>query len=113
MHSRTVIENQAPAKPRSFSQRSWGFLRLYLPEDWADDAARRATCHVPPEVKFQEKWRIVLDLLDRSLPGLPHGGIVGDDEFGRAAKFRAACGSGQAIRAHLVKQSGPTWVTST
>ena len=24
-----------------------------------------------------------------------------------------AAGSGQAIRAHLVKQSGPTWVTST
>jgi SRSO17 transposase len=64
--------------------------RLYLPEDWADDAARRATCPVPPEVKFQEKWRSALDLLDRSLPGLPHGGIVGDDEFGRVAEFRAA-----------------------
>jgi SRSO17 transposase len=64
--------------------------RLYLPEDWADDTARRATCHVPPEVRFQEKWRIALDLLDRSLPGLPHGWIVGDDELGRAAEFRAA-----------------------
>ena len=64
--------------------------RLYVPEDWADDAARRENCHVPPEVKFQEKWRIALDLLDRSLPGLPHGWIVGDDEFGRAAEFRAA-----------------------
>ena len=64
--------------------------RLYLPEDWADDEARREKCHVPPEVKFQEKWRIALDLLDRSLPGLPHGWIVGDDEFGRAAEFRAA-----------------------
>jgi SRSO17 transposase len=29
-----------------------------------------------------------LDLLDRSLPGLPHGWITGDDEFGRSAKFR-------------------------
>jgi SRSO17 transposase len=63
--------------------------RLYLPEDWADDPARREKCHVPPGVEFQEKWRIALDLLDRSLPGLPHGGIVGDDEFGRAAAFRA------------------------
>ena len=50
--------------------------------------ARNATSR--PEVKFQEKWRIALDLLDRSLPGLPHGWIVGDDEFGRAAEFRAA-----------------------
>jgi SRSO17 transposase len=64
--------------------------RLSLPEDWADDEARRAKCHVPPEVQFQEKWRLALDLLERSLPGLPHGWIVGDDESGRAADFRAA-----------------------
>jgi SRSO17 transposase len=64
--------------------------RLYLPEEWANDAARRAKCHVPPAVRFQEKWRIALDLLDRSLPGLPHGWVTGDDDFGRAADFRAA-----------------------
>ena len=64
--------------------------RLYLPEDWAGDAARREKCHVPPGVEFQEKWQIALDLLDRSLPGLPHGWITGDDEFGRPAEFRAA-----------------------
>ena len=64
--------------------------RLYLPEDWAGDAARREKCHVPPGVEFQEKWRIALDLLDRSLVGLPHGWITGDDEFGRPAEFRAA-----------------------
>ena len=63
--------------------------RLYLPEDWAADEARRAKCHVPPAIEFQEKWRIALDLLDRSLPGLPHGWIAGDDEFGRSAEFRA------------------------
>ena len=64
--------------------------RLYLPEDWADDEARREKCHVPEEVEFQETWRIALDLLDRSLPGLPHGWIAGDDELGRASEFRAA-----------------------
>jgi SRSO17 transposase len=64
--------------------------RLYLPEGWAADAARRDKCHVPAEVQFREKWRIALDLLDRSLPGLPHGWITGDDEFGRATEFRAA-----------------------
>jgi SRSO17 transposase len=63
--------------------------RLYLPEDWADDAARRAKCHVPAGVQFQEKWQIALDLLDRSLPGLRHGWITGDDDFGRASEFRA------------------------
>jgi SRSO17 transposase len=64
--------------------------RLYLPKDWAGDKARREKCHVPREVKFQEKWQIALDLLGRSLPGLPHGWIVGDDELGRPAAFRAA-----------------------
>jgi SRSO17 transposase len=63
--------------------------RLYLPEDWAEDQARREKCHVPPGVEFQEKWQIALDLLDRSLPGLPHGWVTGDDEFGRASEFRA------------------------
>lgn len=64
--------------------------RLYLPKDWANDRARRRKCHVPKTVKFQEKWQIALDLLDRSLPGLPHGWIVGDDELGRPTEFRAA-----------------------
>jgi SRSO17 transposase len=64
--------------------------RLDLPKDWAEDSARREKCHVPPEIEFREKWPIALDLLDRSLPDLPHGWIVGDDEFGRVSAFRAA-----------------------
>jgi SRSO17 transposase len=63
--------------------------RLYLPEDWTLDAARREKCHVPAAVAFQEKWRIAADLLERCGPGLPHGWVVGDDEFGRPAHFRA------------------------
>jgi SRSO17 transposase len=64
--------------------------RLYLPSEWAGDESRREKCHVPIDVKFREKWQIALDLLDRSLPGLPHGWIAGDDELGRPAEFRAA-----------------------
>jgi SRSO17 transposase len=62
--------------------------RLYLPEDWAGDAARREKCHVPEGVVFQEKWRIAAELLERCGPVLPHGWVVGDDEFGRPAHFR-------------------------
>jgi SRSO17 transposase len=63
--------------------------QLYLPEDWAKDKVRRQECHVPPKIKFQEKWQIALDLLGRSLLDLPHGWIAGDDEFGRVSQFRA------------------------
>ena len=62
--------------------------QLYLPEDWAGDAARRAKSHVPEAVVFQERWRIAQALLRRCM-GLPHGWITGDDEFGRPAHFRA------------------------
>ena len=63
--------------------------RLYLPQQWADDRPRRKKCHVPKKIKFQEKWRIALDLLDRSRKELPHGWVAGDDEFGRVLAFRA------------------------
>jgi SRSO17 transposase len=63
--------------------------RLYLPRDWAEDAARRAQAQVPEAMVFQENWRIGLDLLDRSGPGLPFGWVAADDEFGRCAAFRA------------------------
>jgi SRSO17 transposase len=63
--------------------------RLYLPKDWAKDAKRRAKCFVPKTVKFQEKWRIALDLLKRSRK-MPHAWVTADDEFGRVIEFRTA-----------------------
>lgn len=61
--------------------------RLYLPKEWAADSARRKKCHVPPEVRFREKWRIGLDLLDRSRH-VPHGWVTSDEEAGRVSTFR-------------------------
>jgi SRSO17 transposase len=63
--------------------------QLYLPRDWAADRKRRQATHVPEGVTFQESWRIGLDLLDRSRADVPFGWVAGDDEFGRAAAFRA------------------------
>jgi SRSO17 transposase len=63
--------------------------RLYLPKDWAADTARRAKCHIPEEIEFREGWRLAAELIERSGPGLPHAWVVGDDEFGRPARFRA------------------------
>jgi SRSO17 transposase len=63
--------------------------RLYLPPERAADAKHRQKTYVPEEVTFQEGWRIGLDLVRSSGRALPHGWVVGDDEFGRASDFRA------------------------
>jgi SRSO17 transposase len=63
--------------------------RLYLPQDWAADRKRRAKCHVPEDITFQEPWRIGLELVARSGPDLPHAWVAADDEFGRVTDFRA------------------------
>jgi SRSO17 transposase len=63
--------------------------RLYLPKEWAADKKRRDKCHVPKTVKFQEKWRIALDQIDRCRADLPHGWVAADDAFGRVLAFRA------------------------
>jgi SRSO17 transposase len=63
--------------------------RLYLPKDWATDKARRAECHVPGSVRFQERWRMGLNMIDAHRQQVPHRWVVADDEFGRVQAFRA------------------------
>jgi SRSO17 transposase len=63
--------------------------RLYLPKDWANDPDRREAAHVPEDVVYRKVWEIADDLLKKDGPDVPHGWVVGDDEFGRASDFRA------------------------
>jgi SRSO17 transposase len=64
-------------------------LRLFLPEAWAADAARRAKVGVPETVPSRPKWRIALDELDRvRAAGARFGCTVADAEYGKAAAFR-------------------------
>jgi SRSO17 transposase len=63
---------------------------LYLPREWAADHRRRRQAHVPPAVRFRERWRIGLGMVERAGAALPFGWVAGDDEFGRASAFRAA-----------------------
>ena len=63
--------------------------RLYLTESWAKDKKRRKQCHVPAKVKYQPKWQIGLELIERSRD-VPHAWVTADDEFGRVAEFREA-----------------------
>src|SRR5690348_9058642 len=68
-------------------------LRLFLPEDWCADAARRAAAGVPEAVGYRPKWRIALDEIDRVLAaGARFGAVLADAEYGKAGEFRAGLG---------------------
>src|SRR3954462_4681111 len=64
--------------------------RLFLPEDWAADADRRAAVGVPEAVGHRPTGKIALDEIDRVLAaGARFGAVLADAEYGRAAEFRA------------------------
>jgi SRSO17 transposase len=69
--------------------------RLFLPLERAADVPHRQKTYVPEEVTFQEKWRLGLAQVRVAGVTLPHGWVVGDDEFGRATAFRAQLRSDQ------------------
>jgi SRSO17 transposase len=62
--------------------------RLYLPEEWAKDRARRKVAGVPKEVKFQTRHQLALEMLREHGESLPHAWVAGDDEMGRNSLFR-------------------------
>jgi SRSO17 transposase len=63
--------------------------RLYLPEAWAADPARRATAGVPEEVEFRTKPAIALEQIGRALAdGVPPGVVVTDAGYGNDTEFR-------------------------
>jgi SRSO17 transposase len=62
--------------------------RLDLPKDGTKDRARRREAGVPKEIKFRTRHQLALEMLDECGNHLPHSGIAGDDERGRASKFR-------------------------
>jgi SRSO17 transposase len=63
--------------------------RLYLPELWAQDTARRRVARVPDEIKFQKKWQIVLEEIDRLVAdGVPIAPMVMDAGYGTTTELR-------------------------
>jgi SRSO17 transposase len=64
--------------------------RLYLPKDWAGDAARRDIAGVPDDVCFQTKPEIALQLLRQALAdGVPPAPVGMDPAYGNDSKLRA------------------------
>ena len=64
--------------------------RLYLPQAWADDPARRKVAKVPAEVSFQTKPQIALDQIKVAKAlGVSPGVILADAGYGADGDFRA------------------------
>lgn len=63
--------------------------RLFLPEKWASDLARRRKAKVPDDIVFQSKPEIALDQIRAALEqDVPRGIVLADAGYGSGAEFR-------------------------
>ncbi|RCX06862.1 IS701 family transposase [Extensimonas vulgaris] len=63
--------------------------RLYLPETWTSDPARRAKAGVPETLAFATKTDIALAQVEQALAeGVPRGVVLADPAYGDSAAFR-------------------------
>jgi SRSO17 transposase len=64
--------------------------RLYLPENWANDRARRNKTGVPAEIQFQTKPGIALEQIRQAVAEkVPRGVVLADAAYGIDGQFRA------------------------
>jgi SRSO17 transposase len=65
--------------------------RLYLPQEWAEDAPRRKEAGIPDDILFQTKPSIALGLLKQALAdNVPPGFVLTDGGYGVDTAFREA-----------------------
>lgn len=85
-------------------------FRLYLPEVWASDKARRKKAGVPEDVAFQTKPRIALDQIRRAQErGVPPGVILADAGYGNDSHFRAELSESGLLYVAGVQSTVTVW----
>jgi len=63
--------------------------RLYLPDEWAQDAARRQKAGVPAQIVFQTKTALAMEQIDGALAaGIPIGVVLADAAYGTETRWR-------------------------
>jgi SRSO17 transposase len=62
---------------------------LYLPQQWAEDGARRRAAGIPDQIEFQTKPMLGRQMLERAFQsGVSRGWVAGDEVYGRDSKLR-------------------------
>ena len=75
------VANEAASQPIAY--------RLYLPEQWASDRARRRRAGIPEAVGFLPKPEIALEQITAAVEqGVPGGVVLADAAYGNDSKFR-------------------------
>jgi len=65
--------------------------QLYLPQEWADDKARRKKAHVPASIRFKTKPQIALEQIRAALQaGVAPGVVLMDAGYGNNSDLRQA-----------------------
>ncbi|MGH2885881.1 MAG: IS701 family transposase, partial [Solirubrobacteraceae bacterium] len=65
--------------------------RLFVPQEWDQDAERRERCRLPDEERHRPKWELAIEMLDELAGwGLRPSVIVADAGYGEITEFRQA-----------------------
>jgi SRSO17 transposase len=100
-----VFVGYASATGRAFLDRE-----LYLPQEWAQDPARRDEAGVPPEVTFATKPALAQQMLARAFAaGVPAAWVSGDAIYGDDGPFRHWLAEGEHPYVLAVAGNHPLW----
>ena len=84
--------------------------RLYLPEEWANDAERREETEVPEEVQFRTKPRIALEQIRQAVEdGVSPGVVLADELYGSNREFRAGVAELKLSYSLAVRSTTTVW----
>lgn len=88
--------------------------RMYLPQAWAEDSARRRKAGVPDDVEFKTKPQIALEQIKWACDaGLPCGVVLIDAGYGVEAHLRAEIGALGLEYVAGIRSSATVWAPGT